>query len=169
MHKACKYPCLISEGCNTSIWFLILLQWIWDTQNINNLQLDSCSLTSFVKIGLCFIHRVFSSFCDFTWLPLESPFSSLPLKNLDEIQWCFELLHRDGLHHHVRRIILCIDLHQVDHLVIYVPLTYLMIPHINVFYLFEIPVIFRKMNSTLTVAMKPNWILYDTKSLNQSS
>ena len=38
MHKSCTSLCLISEACKTSTWSCILLQWIWDTQNTNNMQ-----------------------------------------------------------------------------------------------------------------------------------
>ena len=48
-------------------------------------------------------------------------------------------------------------------------LTYLMIPHINVLNFLVMPVILRKMNSTLTIAMDPSWILHYTKILDQSS
>ena len=92
-------------------------------------------------------------FCDFTWLPLKSSFSILSLDNLNEIQRCSELLHRDGLHHHIRWIHLCADLYQIDHLIIYNPLMYLVIPHINVLRSLVIHVI---LNRTLAVAMNPN-------------
>ena len=49
------------------------------------------------------------------------------------------------------------------------PLTYLVIPHINVLRLLVIPVILSEMNHTLAVAMNPNWILFDTERLSQSS
>ena len=101
MHKSCTRPCLISEAYNTSTWIFILLQWIWGTQNTNNLHLDSCSLSPFIEIGLLFIHLAFSPFCDFTLLPLKSLFTTLPLKNLNEVQRCSELLHQDGLRYHI--------------------------------------------------------------------
>ena len=70
----------------------------YDTQNTNNLLLDSCSLSSFVKINICFI--VLSPlFCDFTWRPPKRSFSTLSLENLNEVQRCSELLHQDGLRH----------------------------------------------------------------------
>ena len=113
-------------------------------------------------------HSAFSPFCDFTCLPPKSPFSTLPLENLDEVQRCSELLHRDGLRHHVCWILLCTDLHQVDHIVIYDPLTYFVIPYIML-HPFVIFVILSKRNNTLTVAMNPNQILQYTESLDQSS
>jgi len=91
-------------------------------------------------------------FCDFTWLPLKSPFATLPLENLDEVQRCSELLHRDGLRHHICWILLRADLYQIDHLIIHDLLTYLVIPHINVLRSLVIHVIFSEMNRTLTVA-----------------
>jgi len=105
-----------------------------------------------------------------TWLPPKScSFATLPLKNLDEAQRCSELLHLDGLRHHIRWILLRADLYQIDHLIIHDPLTYLVIPYINVLHPLVIHVIFSEMNRTLTVAMNPNWVLYDTKRFNQSS
>ena len=47
-----------------------------------------------------------------------------------EMLW---LLHRDGLRHHIWWILLHVDLYQINHLIIHDPLTYLVIPHINVF------------------------------------
>jgi len=41
-----------------------------------------------------------------TWLSLKSPFATLPLENLDEVQRCSKLLHRDGFRHHIRWIFL---------------------------------------------------------------
>jgi len=125
-------------------------------KNTSNLHLDSCSLSPFVEISLRFIHRAFFPFCDFTWLPPKSPFSTLLLENLDEVQRYSEILHLDDLCHHVCWILLYTHLHQVNHLVIYDPLTYLEIPHINVLRPLVILVIFCKINCTLTVAMKPN-------------
>ena len=76
---------------------------------------------------------------------------------------------QDGLLYHICEIFLRADLYQIDHLTIHDPLTYLVIPHINVLRPLMIHVILIKMNSILTIAMNPNWILYDTESLNQSS
>jgi len=45
-------------------------------------------------------------------------------------------------------------------------LTYFVIPHINMLHPL---VILTEINCTLTVAMNPNWIMYDTERLNQSS
>jgi len=168
MHNTCTCPCLICEACNSSTWIWILFQWIWDTLNTNNLHLDSCSLNPSVEIGLCFINLAFSPLLC-TWLLPNSPCATLPLENLDEVQRCSELLHRDGLCHHIRWILLRADLCQIDHLFIHDPLTYLVKSHINVLRPLVIPVILGEMNSTLTVAMNSNWILYDTKCLNQSS
>ena len=92
-------------------------------------------------------------FCDFTWLSPKSSFSTLPLKNFDEVQRCFELLHRDGLRHHIRWILLHADLYQIDHLIIHDPLTYLLIPHINVLRPLVIPMILSEMNRTLAIVM----------------
>ena len=86
----------------------------------------------------------------------QEPLSTLSLDNLDEVQRCSELLNQDNLYHHVCWILICTDLHQVDHLVNYDPLTYLVIPHINVFHPLMIHVILSEMKSTLTVAMNPN-------------
>jgi len=96
MHDAYTCPCLICEACNTFTWTWILLQWIRGTPNTNNLHLDSCSLNPFVEIGLRFIRVAFSPFCDFTLLPPNCSFTTLPLEDLDEVQRCSELLHRDG-------------------------------------------------------------------------
>ena len=46
----------------------------------------------------------------------------LPLENMKKVQRCSELLHRNGLCHHVRRIHLRADLLQDDHLIIADPL-----------------------------------------------
>jgi len=116
-----------------------------------------------------FYSPYFLPFCDFTWLPPKNPFATLPLENLDEALRCFELLHQDSLHHHIRLILLRVDLYQSDHLIIHDSLTYLVILHINVLRLLVLHVIFNEMNRTLTVAMNPNLILYNTKRLNQSS
>ena len=83
-------------------------------------------------------------------------FATLPLKNLDEVQRCSKLLHRDDLCHHIRWILLRADLYQIYHLIIHHPLTYLVKSHIIVLRLLVIPVIFSEMNSKLTVAMNPN-------------
>ena len=96
-----------------------------------------------------FYSPYFLPFCDFTWLPPKNPFATLPLENLDEALRCFELLHQDSLHHHIRLILLRVDLYQSDHLIIHDSLTYLVIPHINVLRPLVIPVI--EMNRTLTV------------------
>jgi len=167
MHKVCKCPCMISEACNTYPWFFSNEYEILKVLTI--FILTHCSLSPFVEIVLWFINCTFSPLCDFTWFPPKSLFSASPFENLDEIQRCSELLQQNGLRHHVRRILLHADLHQVDHLVIYNPLTYLMIPYINVLHSLVIHVIIRKMKSTLTVAMNPNWIMHYTKSLDQSS
>jgi len=108
-------------------------------------------------------------FCDFTWLPPKSMFSTLPLENLDEVQRCSELLHRDGLYHHVCWISFITDLHQVDHFVIYNPLTFLVIPPINVLHPLMMHMLLNKMNSILTVTVNLNWIMYDAKYLDQYS
>ena len=113
-------------------------------------------IESLHKIGFCFILLAFSPFCNFTWLPLKISFATLPLENLDEVQRCSELLHRDSLRHHIRWILLHADIYQIDHLIIYDPLTYLVKFHINVLHLLVIPVIFSEMNSTLPVTMNPN-------------
>ena len=65
------------------------------------------------------IHRAFFPFCDFTWLPSKSPFSTLLLENLDEVCRFSELLHRDRLCHHVYWILFCTDLHQVNNIFYY--------------------------------------------------
>jgi len=105
-------------------------------------------------------------FCYFTWLFPKSSFSILPLENLDKVQisflsgWsslscplesslCWSSPSRSTCHPW--------------------PTNNLMISHINVLRPLVILVIFSKMNSTLTVAMNPNWILHYTKSLDQSS
>jgi len=111
----------------------------------------------------------FLPLCDFTWLLPNSSFSTLTLENLHKVQRCSELLHLDGRYHLVCWIFLYSDLHQVDYLIIYDLLTYLMIHHIDVLCPLMILVILNKMNSTLTVAVNPNWILYDAKYLDKSS
>ena len=89
MHKSCACPCLISEVCKISTWTWILLQWIWGTQNTNNLHFDSCSLSSFVKIGLCFIHNAFSHFLWLHMAPTQEPFLHL---TFGESWWSPEML-----------------------------------------------------------------------------
>ena len=87
----------------------------WGTKNTNNLYLDSCSLSLLVEIR--HHHISFSPpFSFFIWIPPKSSFATLPLKNLDEVQRCSELLHRVGLHH-IRWILLRADLYQIDHLI----------------------------------------------------
>ena len=98
----------------------------------------------------------------------QVPVRHLPLENLDEVQRCSELLHRDGLCHHIHWIFLHADFYQINDLIIHDPLTYLVKSHINELRLLVIPVIFSEMNSTLAVAMKSNYILYDIERLNQS-
>jgi len=49
MDKTCTCICMISNACNTSTWSLILLQWIWDIQNTNNLHLSSLFIESLRK------------------------------------------------------------------------------------------------------------------------
>jgi len=95
-------------------------------------------------------------FCDYTWFPPKSPFATLLLENLDEVQRCFELIHRDGLRHHIRWIFLRADLYQIDHLIIHGSLTYLVISHINVLRPLVIPMILSEMNRILAVAMNLN-------------
>ena len=107
-----------------------------------NLYLDSYVLSPLCRISLHIIHCASPPFCDLTWLPPKSPFSTLPLENVDEVQRCSEL-HRD-ICHYVCWIFFCTDLHQVDHL----SLTYLVIPHIDVLYPLMIHVILSKINST---------------------
>jgi len=92
----------------------------------------------------------------FAWLPPKSPFTILPLENLDEVQRCSELLHWDGLRHHICWILLRANLYQIDHLIIDDPLTYLVKSHINLLCPLVIPVIFSEMNITLAVAMNLN-------------
>ena len=115
----------------------------------------------------------FLPFCDFTWLSPKSPFIILPLENFDEVQRCSELFHWDGLHHHIRWILLRSDLYQIDHLIIHDSLTYLVKSHINVLRPLVIPVIFSNMNSTLVVAInltKSCMILnVSTNSLNHKA
>jgi len=93
------------------------------------------------------------------------PFTFREPRWISEMLWTFSL---DGLRHHVRQILLRADFYQIDHLIIHDPLTYLVKSHINVLRLLVIPVIFSEMNSTLAVAMKSNYILYDIERLNQS-
>ena len=92
-------------------------------------------------------------FCDFILLSPMSMLSTLPLEKLDEVQRCSELLHRNGLQHHIYWILLRADLYQIDHLIIHDPLTYLVISHINVLRPLVIPAILSEMNRTLVVAM----------------
>jgi len=108
------------------------------------------SLSPLVEIGLCFIHHTFSPLLYFIWLPPKSLISTLSLENLEEVHRYSEVLHWDGLYQHIRWILLCTNLHQIDHLVIYDPLTYLIIPHNDVLRPFMIHVILSKMNNTLT-------------------
>jgi len=51
------------------------------------------------------------------------------------------------------RILLRVDFYQIDHIIIHDPLTYLVIPHINVLHPIVIPMILSKMNRTLLVAL----------------
>ena len=95
-------------------------------------------------------------FCDFTWLSHKSLFATLSLENLDKVQRYFELLHWDDLHHHIRWILFRVDLYPIDHLIILNPLTYLVIPHINVLHPLVIFVILNKMNHILAVTMNSN-------------
>jgi len=126
-------------------------------------------IESLCRNGLYFIHLPFSPFYDFTWLPPKSPFVTLLLEILDEVQRFSELLHSDDLHHLICWILLRADIYQM--------ITLLSTTHWRVlwyltsmcFIRFVIPVILSEMNHTLTVAMNPNWILYDTKCHNQSS
>jgi len=60
-----------------------------------------------------------------------------------------ELLHRDGLRHYIRWILLRTELYQIDYLTINDPLTYLVISHINVLHLLVILVILSEMNCSL--------------------
>ena len=92
----------------------------------------------------------FPPFCHFTWLPPKSPFATLPLENLDEVQRCSKFLHRDDLRHHICWILLRVDIYQIDHLIIHDPLTYLVTSHINVLRPLVIHVILSEMNRTLT-------------------
>ena len=59
------------------------------------------------------------------WLSPKILFAALPLENLGKVQRCFELLHRDGLRHHICWILIWADLYKIDRLIIYDPLTYL--------------------------------------------
>jgi len=93
-----------------------------------------------VEIGLCFIRLTVSLFVT-SHGSLRSPFVTLPLENLDEVQRCSDFLHRDGFHHHIRWILLQADFYQIDHLIIHDPLMYLVISHINMLRLLVIPVI----------------------------
>jgi len=43
---------------------------------------------------------------------------TLSLENLDEVQRYSELLHLDGLRHHIHWILLRVDLYQIGHLII---------------------------------------------------
>jgi len=88
--------------------------------------------------------------------PLKSPFSTLPLKNIDEVQKCSELLHRDDICHHVYLILLCTNLHQVNNLFYYNLMTYHIISHINVLCPLVISMILRKMYRTLIVTVDVN-------------
>jgi len=54
----------------------------------------------FVEIGVW----SFSPFCDFRCLSLKNLLFTLYLENLDEVQRCSELFHRDNLCHHVCQI-----------------------------------------------------------------
>ena len=108
------------------------------------------------RIGLHFIGLAISPFCEFTRLPPKSPFATLPLKNLDEVQRYSEILHPNNLRHHIYWILLHADIYQIDYLIIHDPLTYLVIPHINVLRPLVIPVILSEMNRTLAVAMNLN-------------
>jgi len=68
---------------------------------------------------------------------------------------------RDALNFSTRMVFVIMydgffDLHQVDQLLIFDLLIYLIIPHINVLYPLVMHMILRKMNNTLTVAMNPN-------------
>jgi len=105
MHNFCTYSYLNCEACNKSTWTWIPFQWIWGTPNTNNILFDSCSLSPSIEIGLRFNRLVFSYFFGFTWLPPKSPFVTLSLENLNEVQRCSELLHRDSLHHYIRWIL----------------------------------------------------------------
>jgi len=114
----------------------------------------------------------FTYFLPLLWLHMTSSqdsFTTLSLENLDDVQRCSELLHQDGLRHHICWILLRTDLYQIDHLIIHDLLSYLVIPYINVLHLLLIPMILSEMNHTLTIAMNSNWILYDTEYPNQSS
>ena len=124
---------------------------------------------SIVEIGLHTINKLFSPFCDFTRLPLKSPFSTLSLEYIDEIQRYSELFHRYNFCHYVCWIFLCTNLHQVNNFFYYHLMTYPMILHINVLCSLVILMIFSEMNCILTVAVDLNWILYDAKCTDQSS
>jgi len=166
MHKSCTRPCLISEAYNTSTWTFILLQWIWGTQNTNNLHLDSCSFSPFVEIGLRFIRRAFSPLL---WLHIAPSQVSVLHLTFGEPWWSSEMIWTSPPGWSSSSCPLNSSLcwsspsRSSCHLR---PLMYLIIPHINVLHPLVIPVIIRKMNSTLIVVMNPNWILYYTKSLD---
>ena len=119
------------------------------------------------------------------WLPLHSPcflplfvtsHGSLPRAYFSLYLWRMLMKFRDALNFSSRMVssLYPLDsshanLYQIDHFIIHDALMYLVISHINVLRLLVIPMILSEMNRILTVAINPNWILYDTEYLNQSS
>ena len=96
---------------------------------------------------------------------------SLPRARPSLYLWRILMKYRDALNFFTRMVFLIIsaaNLYQINHLIIHDPLTYLAIPHINVLCPLVIFVILSEMNYTLAVTMNRNWIMYDTKYLNQS-
>ena len=88
---------LISEACNTSIWTCILLQWIWGTQNTNNLQLDSHSLSLFVEIwpplhSACFLPSFVISHGSFPRAHSPSYFWRILMKSRDALSFSTEMV-----------------------------------------------------------------------------
>jgi len=146
----------------------ILLHWIWGTPNTNNLHLNSCSLSPSVEIGLCFIRLPFSPLL---WLHMAPSQKSVRHFIFGESWWSSEMLWTSPLGwsslSYLQNSSSCWSLPNQSP---YHPrptdvscdLTSVLRPLV-------IPVILSEMNRTLAIAMNPNWILYDTKHLNQFS
>ena len=127
-----------------------------------------CSLSPFVEIGLYFIHCTFSLLLWFHMAPSQEPILYL---TFEESWWSSEMLWTSPLRWALSSCPLDFSSYWSS------PSWSICHPwptdvsyntHINMLCPLVIPLILYKMNNTLTVAINPNWILYYTKTLDQS-